>query len=207
VCAGAVGAEEAPAAAPAPERAPERALPDDAVEIVVRAVGRLTRPVGRTHLARALRGSRARALARGGLLAMPEHGALAQHSEAQVTAAIDTLLRDGRLRRTGRKYPTVWLPGRPVRAARAEGDKGPASAARARRWGGPIARALDDYRRRQARALRWKTYMVFQRSVLLAIDREQPQTRDALSRIPGLGPAKLERFGDDILELVRRHRI
>ena len=47
--------------------------------IVVRAVGRLTRPVGKTHLARALRGSRARALARGGLLAMPEHGALAEY--------------------------------------------------------------------------------------------------------------------------------
>jgi ATP-dependent DNA helicase RecQ len=54
--------------------------------------------------------------------------------------------------------------------------------------------------------LRWKTYMVFQRSVLLAIDREQPDSRAALARIPGLGPAKLERFGDDILELVRRHR-
>jgi ATP-dependent DNA helicase RecQ len=205
VCAGATDVE-APAA-PAPVRQPDRALPDDAAEIVVRAVGRLTRPVGRTHLARALRGSRAKALARGGLLAMPEHGALAHHSEAQVTAAIDALLQDGRLRRTGRKYPTVWLPGRPVRAMRAEGERGPDSAARARRWGGPIARALDDYRRRQARALRWKTYMVFQRSVLLAIDREQPRTRAALARIPGLGPAKLERFGEDILELVRQHRV
>jgi ATP-dependent DNA helicase RecQ len=207
VCAGTVAAEEAsaPRAAAIRARAPAVALPDDAVEIVVRAVGRLTRPVGRTHLARALRGSRARALARGGLLAMPEHGALAAHSEEQVTAAIDALLRDGRLRRTGRKYPTVWLPGRPLRTARADGEQRPARAARSRRWGGPVARALDAYRRRQARALRWKTYMVFQHSVVLAIDREQPRTRDALARIPGLGPARLARFGDDILELVRQH--
>ena len=27
-----------------------------------------------------------------------------------------------------------------------------------------------------------------------------------LARIPGLGPAKIERFGDDILQLVRTHR-
>jgi superfamily II DNA helicase RecQ len=47
---------------------------------------------------------------------------------------------------------------------------------------------------------------VFQHSVLLAIDREQPDSRAALAKIPGLGPAKLERFGDDILELVRRYR-
>jgi len=65
---------------------------------------------------------------------------------------------------------------------------------------------LDNYRRRKARALRWKTYMVFQHNVLLAIDRELPDSRDALAKIPGLGPAKLERFGDDILELVRQHR-
>ena len=87
---------------------------------MVRAVGQLTRPVGKTNLARALRGSRARALARGGLLAMPEHGALAEYSEAQLAAAIDALLGEGRLRRTGRKYPTVWLPGRPVRARATE---------------------------------------------------------------------------------------
>jgi ATP-dependent DNA helicase RecQ len=140
---------------------------------------------------------------------MPEHGALADYSEAQIAAAIDALVGEGRLRRTGRKYPTVWLPGRPIRAPRANGEGGAAtSAARARsqRWGGPVARALDNYRRRKARALRWKTYMVFQHNVLLAIDRELPESRAALAKIPGLGPAKLERFGDDILELVRQHR-
>jgi hypothetical protein len=42
--------------------------------------------------------------------------------------------------------------------------------------------------------------------VLLAIDRAQPDSHAALAKIPGLGPAKLARFGDDILELVRRHR-
>jgi DNA helicase-2/ATP-dependent DNA helicase PcrA len=48
--------------------------------------------------------------------------------------------------------------------------------------------------------------MVFQRRVMLAIDREEPENHDQLARIPGLGPAKIERFGDDILELVRTHR-
>jgi ATP-dependent DNA helicase RecQ len=209
VCTGAIEDTGLPRAV-APERAESPVLSPEALTVVLSAVGRLTRPVGKTNLARALRGSRARALARGGLLSMPEHGALAQHSEAQLTAAIDALVGEGRLRRTGRKYPTVWLPGRPVRAPRADGEPSKAtSAARARssRWGGPVARALDNYRRRTARALRWKTYMVFQHNVLLAIDRELPDSRDALAKIPGLGPAKIERFGDDILELVRRHRV
>ena len=47
--------------------------------------------------------------------------------------------------------------------------------------------------------------MVFQRNVLMAIDREEPDSLEALARIPGLGPMKLERFGEDILEIVRVH--
>ena len=69
-----------------------------------------------------------------------------------------------------------------------------------------IARALDNYRRRKAKALKWKIYMVFQRKVMLEIDRTEPQSLAELERIPGLGPAKVARFGDDILELVRAHR-
>jgi len=48
--------------------------------------------------------------------------------------------------------------------------------------------------------------MVFQKAVIMAIDREEPESLEALARIPGLGPSKVERFGDDILDLVRTHR-
>jgi ATP-dependent DNA helicase RecQ len=47
--------------------------------------------------------------------------------------------------------------------------------------------------------------MVFQLKVVLAIDREEPDSLAALAKIPGLGPVKIERFGADILELVRTH--
>jgi ATP-dependent DNA helicase RecQ len=188
------------ASAPAVE-----ALPPEALDVVVQAVDRLTRPVGKGNLARALRGSKAKSLSRGGLLTMPEYGRLAQHSEASLVAAIDALLAEGRLRRTGRKYPTVWIPGKPIRGAGDAAGERPAKPRRSSRYGGPVARALDNYRRRKARALKWKSYMVFKRSVMLAIDREEPDSLAALERIPGLGPAKIERFGDDILALVREH--
>ena len=47
--------------------------------------------------------------------------------------------------------------------------------------------------------------MVFQRKVMLAIERTEPRSLAELERIPGLGPAKVARFGHDILELVRAH--
>jgi len=185
-------------------------LPDSAKDLIVAAVDRLSRPVGRRNLAQALRGGRAKSLSRGGLLTLPEYGTLREHSEDSVVAAIDHLLGQGRLQRTGRKYPTVWMPGKPVRSLKTSlegGDATPARRLRSRsRYGGDIARALDNYRKRTARALGWKTYMVFQRRVMLEIDRLEPDSIEALARISGLGPAKIERFGEDVLGLVRQHR-
>jgi ATP-dependent DNA helicase RecQ len=70
--------------------------------------------------------------------------------------------------------------------------------------GGLIAE-LEGYRLKMARALRWKAYMVFQDRVIAAIEEERPRSLAALERVPGLGPAKIARFGRDILEMVRRH--
>jgi ATP-dependent DNA helicase RecQ len=193
----------------APDRPPVEALRTKDTKLIVEAVDRLRRPVGKTNLARALRGSRAKSLSRGGLLTLPEYGKLAGYSEASIVAAIDALLLAGRLQKTGRKYPTLWIPGKPVRGAPAALNR-PGAARRGLRRGampraGPVARALDNYRKRTARRLKWKAYMVFQRKVIMAIDREKPTSRAALARIPGLGPAKIERFGEDILALVREH--
>jgi ATP-dependent DNA helicase RecQ len=187
-----------PASAPVVE--PMTLLDDAAREVIVAAVGGLRRPVGKTLLARALRGSRAKALARGGLLQLGECGRLAEHSEAAIVGAIESLLEEGRLVRTGRRYPTVWLAGRPVRGAH------PTTARPVRARTSGLGSALQRYRRRMARELAWKAYMVFQRRVIVAIERQQPTSRDALARVPGLGPAKIARFGDDILDIVRRHR-
>ncbi|MFK7896120.1 MAG: RecQ family ATP-dependent DNA helicase [Myxococcota bacterium] len=219
-------------------------LPDSDKDLIVSGVDRLSRPVGRRNLAQALRGGKAKSLSRGGLLTMPEYGKLSEHSEDEIVAAIDELLSEGRLARAGQKYPTVWIPGKPVRsrtrvvadesAGEGAGEDGGAGAedsgrvygslgqrrnqsgagstasrrkkAASQRYGGNIARALDNYRKRMARSLKWKTYMIFQKNVMLAIDREEPETLEALEQIPGLGPAKVERFGEDILALVREHR-
>lgn len=187
------------------------ALPEEALETILSAVDRLNRPVGRTNLARALRGGRAKNLSRGGLLTMPEYGELTGFNEDEIVAAIDELLADGRLVRKGRTYPTVWLPGKPVPRDRhspraTTANEANHSKAHASWRAGNIARALDNYCKRTARTLGWKSYMVLQKKVILAIDREQPDTLTALADISGLGFVKVERFGEDILALVRRHR-
>ncbi|MFT4569315.1 MAG: ATP-dependent DNA helicase RecQ [Hyphomicrobiaceae bacterium] len=186
-------------------------LPDAANDVILAAVDRLKRPVGRRNLAQALRGGKAKTLSRGGLLTLPEYGTLSEFNEDSVIAAIDDLLASGLLQRTGKKYPTVWMPGKPLRAAnktRGDGTEAPVARKKATssRYGGDIARALENYRKRTARTLGWKAYMIFQRRVIMEIDRKEPDSLEALSNIVGLGPAKIERFGEDVLGLVRQHR-
>jgi superfamily II DNA helicase RecQ len=112
-----------------------------------------------------------------------------------VLGVVDALLDDGRLERRGRKYPTVWLAGRPVRGPRVARTK-PAVPR-------PVAE-LVAWRRRQARLRRWRPYQVFPDAVLNAIAARRPETIEALLEIPGMGPRRVARWGDDLLALVAR---
>jgi len=194
------------AAEDARPKLPVEPLTEDAKQTIVDAVDNLRKPVGRTNLAKALRGSNAKALRRYGLHRLPQHGALKEYNEPSIVAAVEELLSEKRLERKGRKYPTVWMAGKPVRGAKAAAD---GTAAKPKRKSRPryssLIRELDNYRKRQARALKWKAYMVFQRRAIVAIDAQKPRSRAALEKIPGLGPAKIQRFGDDILDMVRRN--
>ncbi len=193
VCGGS-SAELAPAPVAAPP--PVVALGEDAQALILRAAALLRRPAGKKVLAQVLRGSRAKTGRRTGLFDTEVHGALRACDEASIVAAIEGLVAERRLVRKGKKYPTVWLADRPVRVASASPRK-------PRQTKPPLWRALDAYRRRMARALRWKVYMVFTREVIDQVSQNPPGSLWELEQVRGLGPKKIERFGADILELIR----
>lgn len=172
-------------------------------QLILQAAADLTRPVGKTNFAKAMRGSRAKTLKKGGLLKLQQHGALGHHSETSIVGAVEELLKSGGLEERGRKYPTVWLAGRPIREKRSAEAKSSAMSNRRKR-GSTLARELDRYRTRQARSLGWKKYMVFQKKVIDAIAESKPGSIYELECIHGLGPAKISRFGQDLLALVER---
>jgi len=169
-------------------------------QIIVAALAAHGRAVGKGTLAKALRGSTAKPVVVHGLDRLAQHGALAACSEADIAATIESLIRERRLVRRGRKYPTVALaaPAKPRRTTYARrGRDGSRTSS--------ITVELDRYRKQMARKLKWKAYMVFQRSVIMAIDRERPDSLAALSRIAGLGPSRIARFGQDLVAIVRRY--
>ena len=62
--------------------------------------------------------------------------------------------------------------------------------------------ALAAWRKRRASSEAVPPYVVFHNSVLAAIADARPRSRAELARIAGVGPAKLDRYGDDVLALV-----
>ncbi len=70
----------------------------------------------------------------------------------------------------------------------------------------PLFAALKAWRTAQARIEAVPPYVVFHDQTLAAIADVKPPSAAALRRVKGIGPAKVEAYGDEILELVRRLR-
>ena len=65
-----------------------------------------------------------------------------------------------------------------------------------------VYRALQQWRQRRARAADVPPHVVFSDQTLRAIAQDRPATRARLASMPGMGPAKLSRYGDDLLQLL-----
>jgi ATP-dependent DNA helicase RecQ len=173
-------------------------LTAEQVEQVVRFVGGMKRPAGKKLVAQGLRGSAAAPVKRRGLASVEGYGDLRGVPELAIERVIDDLLDEGRLVRKGKKYPTVWLADRPVRPVRAGGAKDGAS-----RVKGP-ERVLSDWRKAEARRRRVRPYQIFDNATLKALLEHKPTTAEALEAVPGMGPKRMERYADVLLELVAK---
>jgi ATP-dependent DNA helicase RecQ len=100
--------------------------------------------------------------------------------------------------------------GRPARVRKRRGDKEPGMAGGAARSAGlgieaadvPLFEALRAWRRERAAEQKLPPYLIFHDTALAAIARRRPTSADALAKIGGVGQAKLERYGADVLRVV-----
>jgi DNA helicase-2/ATP-dependent DNA helicase PcrA len=70
--------------------------------------------------------------------------------------------------------------------------------------GGPLLQRLKEWRRKRAQADGVPAYVVFHDRTLTEIAERRCKDWADLAAIPGVGPAKLERYADEILEIVGR---
>ena len=65
--------------------------------------------------------------------------------------------------------------------------------------------SLRALRKELANAQRVPAYIVFSDKVLLELAARRPGNGAEMLEVPGVGPAKLEKYGQAFLELLRRH--
>ncbi|HZE29198.1 MAG TPA: 3'-5' exonuclease, partial [Gaiellaceae bacterium] len=63
----------------------------------------------------------------------------------------------------------------------------------------PLYETLKRWRLETAKAEEKPAYVIFHNSTLAEIVRRSPRTKEELATVPGVGPAKLERYGEAVL--------
>jgi DNA helicase-2/ATP-dependent DNA helicase PcrA len=67
---------------------------------------------------------------------------------------------------------------------------------------GPLAEQLRAWRRKRAEADGVPAYVVFNDRTLAALTERLPRSRGELLAVEGIGPSKLDRYGDELLALL-----
>ncbi len=129
-------------------------------------------------------------------------GLLAATDDSYRTLSLTSAGRDVMAGRTSRVALTLPEPPRPKasrrKVSKALAAAGPADPAR--------IEALREWRRREAARRAVPAYVVLHDRTLAALAAARPSTLAALSEIPGIGPAKLEAYGRDLLALFGAER-
>jgi len=168
-------------------------LPTDVAGAVVAAVARLTWPLGRRSLVAMLRGS---VSAPKSARASSAFGLLEAASDAEVKRWITALVAAGVLvefetedgYRVLHADPSATLPSLGPKAPGAIDD---ATVGRLRTW-----------RRDRSQADGVPAYVIFPDATLRELAATRPATAHELAAVKGFGPARIERYGDDILALL-----
>ncbi len=178
-------------------------LPGDIAGVIVRAVERLEWPIGRRSLVAMLRGSVA---APPSSRRSPSYGILAAASDAEVKRWVKALEVAGALREieTNDGFKVLEAPagvalpelgGRAAAHRAAEsGAVGPADEQTVER--------LRAWRLERSRADEVPAYVVLHDATLRELAAIRPANLGELATVKGFGPAKLERYGDDVLALL-----
>jgi ATP-dependent DNA helicase RecQ len=187
------------------ERPPEEAVPVEAVSAGLRAIARFSGKVGLANVAAVLGGRRTKwSTAQSWVEELPFHGALRKWSDERVRQLLAELIGGGFARQSSGEYPVVELTSA-GREAISHGTPPPLTLPATARADAPVE-VLDSLRRwrlETARAAGVPAYVVFHDSTLAAIAVARPKSLTDLIRVSGVGESKLQKYGEELLEVLR----
>jgi ATP-dependent DNA helicase RecQ len=208
-------------------RSAGRPLDDDEllrVRIALSGVGRLSGRFGVERIAQVLTGSRVREVLDRGLDRIPTYGKLAGMPVDEVKDLLNVLADAGLIERhgieggrpgafvlaltpegrrvaKGEERPELALPEAPQRRRKRASTKSQSQAVAAPPDPALLER-LKTWRREEARRKGLPSYVVFHDRTLEELAAIHPRDRAGLEQVRGIGPAKLEAYGEALLGLL-----
>ncbi len=171
---------------------------------------------GRGRIVQMLSGSRSREIVAAGLDKLSTHGILRDLGSGYLNSLIRSLSDAGLVHTVAGEYPLMTLTPLGDRVMR--GDDNYQLVWPARETSRPEASLEDhgfdpqlysllrDLRQRLAKQEGMPPYVVFSNKTLEALARHQPLDTDSALLVPGIGVAKLQRYGSPFLEMIRSWR-
>ncbi|MFA4793717.1 RecQ family ATP-dependent DNA helicase [Leptospira kirschneri] len=159
---------------------------------------------GKRMIVGVLRGSRSNEILRKKLDRLIGYGSLRSVAEEAILKILDEWISEKKIKIVGDKYPKLILSStvivkvpRKKKSSDTESEKKTIPAKN-------LIQELKNFRDREARRRKWKKFMVLQNPVIVQIAKEMPETPEELSCVKGMGTAKVEKFGNDILRILEK---
>jgi ATP-dependent DNA helicase RecQ len=207
----------------------EQAAEDTALVLrkALSGVARLRCRAGLTALAGSLHGATTQRIERLGLTALSTHGLLSDYPEAWIISLLRRLITAGLVEVTEDQFPVPFLT--PLGAAVMRGEQPArvllpprdvgrrAKVPRTKKRGGARAEVaeldndadhslFEQLRQRRSDLAKERgvpAYVVCTNRSLTEIAQQRPTSADALAEIHGMGPSRIENYGEALLEITR----
>jgi ATP-dependent DNA helicase RecQ len=188
---------------------PEEPVAAETVQVALAATARFSGRVGLANVAAVLGGRRTKwSTAQPWVQELPFHGALNRWKEERIRLLLAGLINAGLARQSSGEYPVVEITsaGRDAMARKTTPSLTlPAESTGVRSGDVPVETLdrLRHWRLETARAAGIPAYVVFHDATLAAIASARPGSLAELLRVSGVGEAKLRKYGDEVLEVLR----
>ncbi|MCG6192285.1 RecQ family ATP-dependent DNA helicase [Leptospira sp. FAT2] len=179
---------------------------DEELNTIEEVLEQIPGKFGKRMIAGVLRGSRSNEILRKKLDRLSQYGSLRSVPEEAILKTLDEWIAEKKVRIVGDKYPKLILASTViVRTPRKKKDPNEQTDAEKKSLPAKnVIQELKNYRDREARRRKWKKFMVLQNPVIVQIAKAMPETTEELSLIKGMGSAKVEKFGNDILRILEK---
>jgi ATP-dependent DNA helicase RecQ len=182
---------------------------------ILSCVARVQERFGIGHVVAVLRGEETEKIARYGHEKLSTFGLLKEHKQANVRDWVSQMIGLGLLDQAGDEYPVLklnpisWEVLRNERQVQLRKSASRSASRRARveedAWQGvdrELCEMLRRWRRETADARSMPPFAIFHDSTLRELARVRPSSKPKMRAVYGIGDAKLDAFGDDVLRII-----